>query len=93
MRLPNISSPQAKKLFQQFQRQTKNGTARGHRKATETHREGQHTLGLVTRHLHERICQTDKAESTKCSLFQENGKRKKSTNLRKDCGVSLGLFE
>jgi hypothetical protein len=57
------------------------GTVRGHRKAMQTpHREGQHTLGLVTRHLLERICQTEQAESTKCNLLQDKGKRKKTTN-------------
>jgi hypothetical protein len=66
MWLPSISgysyvmqckSTSEKAVSANFQCQTKKGTVRGDRKAMETpHCEGQHTLGLVTRHLLERIC-------------------------------------
>jgi hypothetical protein len=52
-----------------FQTQPKKGTVRGHRKAMKTHHEGQHTLGLVTRHLTEGICPTEKTESPQSATY------------------------
>jgi hypothetical protein len=41
------------------------------------HCEGQHTLGLVTRHLLERICWTEKAESQSATYFKAREKGRK----------------